>query len=199
MKRRNFLASTKHRLYRERRFKNPDVKQKLSIKWRLIIGSFVFCCFVISLPFMLSYAPAFTIQEITIEGISSIPEQEIQSIIEEQMNLRPYRLFTQKSSFFFDEEAILQRLNDQYDFKSLDVDLERTSLHVYAEERIVQLIWISGSQHAFIDLDGLVSSQLSDEQIVEIQSRLNGEEFLYDSATYRALQENIPVLVDVTG
>lgn len=199
MKRRNFLASTKHRLYRERRFKNPDVKRKLSIKWRLIIGSFVFCCFVISLPFMLSYAPAFTIQEITIDGISSIPEQEIRSIIEEQMNVRPYRLFSQKSSFFFNEEALLQRLNDQYDFKSLDIDLERTSLHIYAEERIVQLIWISGVQHAFVDLEGLVSSQLSDEQVVEIQSRLNNEEFLYDSSTYQPLQNNIPVIIDLSG
>lgn len=198
MKRRNFLQTARHKEYRQKRFRNPDApKIRKSRPWRLIFGIFVFLIAVGSIPFMLGYAPVFAFDEITVEGLASIPNEQVIQIIEEQTRKKTYNIFPQNNRFYFRDDLAYDQLMQAFDFSSLEITVENKAVRVIAEERIVELVWLSGDNYYFLDLDGKIFAELTDQEREQVYARLNNLPDPVFEEPVRKLLPTMPIVNDL--
>lgn len=198
MKRRNFLQSARRKEYRRKRFRNPEAsKIRKPRPWRLIFGILAFLIAVASIPFMLAYAPVFTFDDIAVEGLVSIPDEEVVQIVQAQTQKSAYKIFPQNNRFFFKDEVVFDELQKKYDFSNLEVVTEGKTVRIIAEERIVELVWLSGDNYYFLDLNGNILSELTEEERQQVYARLNNQPEPVFEQPVRKLLPSMPIVNDL--
>lgn len=160
----------------------------------MLLGVFTFVLAVASIPFMLGYAPAFAFQNITVEGLTSIPDHEVLDVVEDQTSKKRFGIFPQNNKFYFQDEIIYDRLQEQYDFTSLEIVVDGRGVHVKAEERIIELVLMANGTHFFLDLEGTLARELNDQEKQQIEARLNETEVPVFEKEVRILQPNMPII-----
>lgn len=196
MKRRNFLTATYRKEYEKKRFHNPSASKR-RIPWRLFLMLLALFIAIGSIPFMLSYAPVFAFESITVEGLTNVPEQDVLNIVTEQTAKKKWKLFPQNNRFFFRDEVVFEKLNETYDFATLEIIVEGRTIHVKAEERINELVWIVQDNYYFLDLNGAIVLPLSDPEKQQALARINGEpEPTFEEPVHK-LQPTMPIIHDL--
>ena len=198
MKRRNFLASAQKKSYQTKRFRNPEASTKKTWRIRVIFGVATTLFFAASIPFALAYAPVFTFNHIEVNGLTSIPDYAVTGAVYEQMEKKWFKILPQTNQFYFQAEEVLARLNEEFDFSKLEIAVEGRGVYIEAEERIVELVWITGDTFYFLDLDGSIARELEEGELVQIEARLKNTADPLLEGDVRKLQPHMPIIQDMS-
>ena len=198
MKRRNFLTTHQKTIYKRKRFKNPYFKKRKKRAWRtffLFLSLFLITC---SIPLALGFAPVFKIHEIQIQGLTSITQENVESIVQNQLQKKRYLIFPQNTRFFLKTSQLKNELQKVFDFDTLEIYIENQRIHIQVEERIQGLIWNSQGQYQFIDLEGMIIGSLDESEVTQINQRLNIVAPISDNELETTLQPTMPIIVDIS-
>lgn len=199
MKRRNFLKSQHVKQYQSPRFRNPYRVQARSKKRLFMIASVITIIIIlITAPILILRADHWQIEEISIDGLVSIEKAEVRAIVDEQLSQKRWWLFSQQNQIFFNKNQLSQTLQDKYYFETLDISISQQVLDINAQEKITSLIWISGEQYYFINLDGQIARALSETELNEARGRLGFQIIETDYEAGGQLQPNMPMIQDLS-
>lgn len=196
MKRRNFFKTATQHEYRLKRFRNPEVKSPIHIPWRAFLFLLFLFGIIIGAPFALAFGPAFQFNDVVIEGLTSVTPDEVRQIVDAQMQKKRFHLFPQKTRFYFKTDELASTLQDQFHFATLNVSVEGRTVHVVAEERIVEFVWVVSGKRYFLDLSGVILSELDDAQNAQIDARINEVPVEEPPAEGEILHPNMPIVYD---
>lgn len=197
MKRRNFTKIQKVKQHKKGRFSNPYFKHKKIKKARrfrlLLILIFIL---VIATPIIIIASPLFKIQNVNISGLTTINEEEVLNVVENQIQERRFGLFNQSKSIFFNHAKLNKTLQEKYDFLSLEIEVKNRSIYIKIEERISHLIWISSAEMYVLSLDGIVLRRLHDFEQQQINERLGLPSINVESDFFATIAPTMPIVFD---
>lgn len=149
-------------------FRGPAHVSKLRTRRRnrrLVLALIVGFCGIISVAGLagLSYLPQISIQHIEIQGISTIPEEDVRGSIERVLDETYAFIFPKRNIFLYPKRELERQLLSSYP-KLLSADLslkEFNSILLQAEERSPLALWCGKSRGEkepcyFLDKDGFI-------------------------------------------
>ena len=141
-------------------------------------------------------SPLYRISDVSIAGLTTIPEQEVLDLIESQLASKRLNIFSQRNKVFFNERLLEETLNDTYQFSRLEIDSKRKSIHIISEEKISEVVWVSGEEMYFLDLDGVSVRTLYDVEKAQVHARLGLPAIEIEDAPEIILAPTIPIIYD---
>ena len=175
MRRRNFLKSHHARKYDSRRFKNPYAK-KQKRSWNGILKMSLIALIVfVGIPFALFKLPFFYTNSITVEGSITLQPTHIESFVDSELQSKRWNVVPQNHIWFINEASLREKILNEFALDNATVTRNGRSVHVLVEERITSLIWASGEVLYFVDQNGLVVRELSEDELNDVRSLLYGE------------------------
>ncbi|MCH8049188.1 hypothetical protein IH979_00565 [Patescibacteria group bacterium] len=174
MKRRNFLKSQHIRQYRAQRFQNPYFKNEVKKRgrWKKILIFVTILMVIVAIPALFIATPILKISAVNVQGLSTIPNSDIEQIVQYQFDTKRWGIFPQNHLLFFNKQMLHDRLQEEYNFITLKTKLHGKTLEIVAEERITSLVWISEAAWHFIDLEGMITRSLFEQESNIIKERL---------------------------
>ena len=119
----------------------------------------------------------FSIDQIDVTGLKSLDavdvNREVYALLDQRRGWRPW---STRQIWFIDEKKLADELKTQLFAENVTVDKKSTHiLRLIVEERTSKLIFHSHKQYVWVDLQGLVTSELTKVERQTVQSRLLGQ------------------------
>lgn len=161
LKRRNFLKDQSARTYTSERFKNPFFKKENRwTKWKIIGIVIVILTMTIGSVGYLIFGPWLKINQSTINGLTTVPNAEVEAIINQKLAAKRIFIFPNNQRWIFDQQSLLDELNNRFHFSSLTIELDKNTLVIQAQERISAVAWQSGDKYLLLALNGQPTLEL---------------------------------------
>ncbi len=197
MKRRNFSRIQRLEEHGRGKFINPYFQHRnirRTKRLRLLVAAF----FVLTLaaPVAVVASPLYRIKTITVAGLTTIPEQDVTAFVEAMLEKKRIGVFSQRNRIFLPVEVLKNELQQTYQFSQLAVDVNRTAIHVFVEEKISEVVWVTGDQMYFLDLDGTIVRELYTQERQQIDQRLGRELVDPLEETGAVLAPTMPIIFD---
>lgn len=122
----------------------------------------------------------FMIAEVQADGLKTLDQvdivREVYAALDERGEGSGFRLWGNRNLLFIDAEQLKESLKDRLFIAEVVVDkIGRNILRLKIEERSKRLILHSHQQYAWVDLQGVVTDELSSEERKQVQARLFGQ------------------------
>lgn len=198
-KRRNFFKKSHIKSYEGRRFENPFFKKKKIKPWKKILLSLFFVGGIFGLVGYSIYGPLFTITTIEIQGLTTIPIQDVENAIRSKIDKSKFSIIPRDHSLFLKSNKITEELAEELDFETIELSSDRNSITIFATERISELVWRSDRSFYFIDFEGKIQREFRESELNSIFSRLNmplNASLDGSEPTFAPLQPNVPIIED---
>ncbi len=191
MRRRDFFKRTQRKRYVRGDYQNPYFQDKQQISWKHLfaIGAGVVGVIVITVLF-LSH-PRFVIRSVAVKGIVHIDENEFESIIREYLGSRKVLFFKKTNRFIFTPDPLQELLEESFAFENILVNQKGTEIVINLKERTSHLIWKTYNTFYLVDLNGVVSRELTNEEL-----NLLKEDIEDKALTTLPFIRSLPVIVD---
>lgn len=142
----------------------------------LILG----CLAALGWSYVILFSEFFTVTDVQAEGLKTLDQveitREVYAALDERGDERGLRLWSNRNIFFLDEERLKQSLTNRLFIAEVTVDkIGRNILRLKIEERSKRLILHSRQQYAWIDLQGVVTDELTADERKHVQARLLGQ------------------------
>jgi len=116
---------------------------------------------IIGLIYLLFYSTVFRVEEIEMQGLRDISFDELEQMIQEQQSKKRFFICPQTNLFCFSKKKLGERLNSKYSLEIVVVKKRPFhKLKVYLQEHTSALTWISGDKFYYIDLQGMLLSEV---------------------------------------
>lgn len=199
LKHRNFLRAWHAKQYDGRPRKNPLFPDRETLPRLKIVAIVVGSSAVVIGGFLgLIFAPFLTVEAVEINGLTTIPSTDIESVVNAQRTKKKWFFAPQNNAFLFDTDAVHQQLSTTYQFEELSVQRDGRIVVVTAKERILEIALRSGGKTFFLGVDGTLVREASIEQVRALDVRL-GVATLVEGESVPHLQPTMPILVDQSG
>ncbi len=165
-RRRNFFKKHHLKRYESRRFNNPyfkKPKRQIKIKWQTI-AVLVAIIFIVA---VLIYSSLFRIDNVDIKGTEHISPDQITQIAHAELDRGRFLIFPNNNRFFLHEERMQSKLNEQFVFDSIEMEVSGHTLTITVKERVSTLIWITADRYYFVDLSGTIIRELAQDEFEE--------------------------------
>ena len=131
---------------------------------------------VIGWLYVILMSDLFTVTEIHVNGLKALDpvevEREVFQVLDSRKGWRPW---SARQVWFIDQTSLAEQLKERLFASRVIVDKSYTNvLRLSVEERAKRLVLHSHQQYFWVDLQGLVTAELSVEERKQIQSRLLG-------------------------
>lgn len=161
----DYFQRSQFRRYQARRFHNPFFRRpvnKISWRWRLqiILAALIF----VGMIYLFAFAPFWMVKNVRVEGLQYMSSAPIKEMANTQLEAHRWLIFRQRHPWFFDEQALKDRLNAAYAFETLEASIEGHVLTISVTERVSEIIWYTENGPFFVDLTGTVIRALSDDE-----------------------------------
>lgn len=200
IQRRNFLEQTHVREYNKQKYQNPYFKKTSRLKpWMFLVVGILAGLFILSIPFVLAYAPIFKITNVTIEGLTTIPEAEIRGIVDDHLSKKRLTIFPRSSRWFFSEGALYEVMMSQEPLTELSVIQQGRAIHITLKEEVTFVVWASGDMYSLLDKEGRVTEVLDPATANVLRSREGKEPLTIPEGGKtepRVLAPTIPIIRD---
>lgn len=139
----------------------------------IILGIFA----VIGWLYVFFMSDFFLVNEVQVEGIQNLDpvdvNREVLAILDSREGWRPW---PKRHLLFINTEDLKARLNDRLFVTKVTVDKQfRNVLRLKVEERAKRFVLHSKQQYAWIDLQGVVTDELTLDEKKNVQARLLGQ------------------------
>jgi len=157
--------------YSKKDFKNPyfsKIKSGRQLKhkfWLILITTFIIAgaYFIISGDRSVNFLE---IKKIEVAGAGkNVNQQEIESLASQQFEQKRFWLFSQKNVLFFNKKQLKASLAGSYLFSDIKIKKRIPGkIIIIIKEKDLSLVWMSGSEKYYLDLEGVVVKQIDSEQ-----------------------------------
>lgn len=162
--------------YPRKKLNNPFFSKKDSQavarkKKRFILGGVLLLLFLGV--YVFGTTKYFKINTITVKGVEFIDDQEIKSLISDQLDDRRWLLFNQSNIFFFSKKQAEEKIRQAYllnnfkirkkYFNQIEVDLEKNNSGV---------IWVNATNQYYLDLEGRATRLIDQGQLLTINAEV---------------------------
>ena len=101
MKRRNFLKIQREKDHKQGKFSNPFFRQRKLKKAKKARRLFILVLLVvIAIPIAVIASPLYRISTADVSGLTTIKEQDVLHVVEEQLGKKRVGVFSQRNRFF---------------------------------------------------------------------------------------------------
>ncbi|MFH1766998.1 MAG: hypothetical protein ABH826_02810 [Patescibacteria group bacterium] len=200
-KRRNFFQKANVRSYNGRRFQNPYFKNNSNKLGRKLIPIFLILAALMAGFFYVIYGPLLKIETISITGLTTIPNEEVENYIWQELDHQGLRIIPKNHLWFVPVDDLSKKLINEFDLSSAEISMDGSNVNFVVEERILEFVWRVDRSFYFIDLDGVITRELRQNERNTVLQRLNmaldpvEEE---SSREFAPLQPTMPIIEDKT-
>lgn len=204
LKRRNFLKDQSARAYTDERFRNPFFRKPSRwTKWKIIgIIIAIFIIIIVAIGYIV-FGPWLKIRQSTISGLTTVPNTEVEAIINQKLSAKRAYFLPNNQRWIFDEQSLLDELNDRFHFSSLTIAREKNTLIIKAEERISAVAWQTGDQYFLLALNGQPTLELDPVTANVLRTRQGIQTIVIDQSYIdRApliLAPSMPIITDLSS
>lgn len=139
----------------------------------LLLGLFA----LVGWSYVIFMSDLMTVQDIEASGLKSLDALDVKRAAFDAMDEAPGKwFFPQRHIWFIDRKKISETLKDRLFAENVIVDKKDINiLRLIVEERSRKLVYHSHQQYLWVDLQGIVTNELSDAERKNIQARLLGQ------------------------
>jgi hypothetical protein len=185
-------ASRRYEIHRSKLDRNRKPKRTFRYYFVPIFVVLV----LLGIPFFFSYASFFSIQEIRIEGLTTVVPSDVENFARIELDRKRLGLFPQKSTFFLHKKRLQERVQSEFSFSETSVTLYHRELVISASEPIAEIIFLNQATYFFLDLTGGIVAPLNASERNGIRMRLGlpVETAEDELVTMRPIQPTTPVI-----
>ena len=114
------------------------------------------------------YGPLLRISGVVVQGLSSIPTDQVVNTVNQQLSARRWFIFPQNNRLLFDKETLAQNLIGQFSFKNVVISQDGKILVVHTEESVLEVALKVADKTYFLTLEGIVSREASTDEISKL-------------------------------
>src|SRR5574337_1531727 len=131
---------------------------------------------IVGWAYVLFMSDLFTINEIQASGLKELDPVEVNREVFQILDSRKeWRPWSPRHAWFINTEALAQQLKDRLFASNVIVDKSYTNvLRLSVEERSKRLIFHSHQQYFWVDLQGIATNELTDDERKLTQQRILG-------------------------
>lgn len=188
--------------YQKKDYRNPyfSQKQKSKTPKRFKFYGFILIILIIVGLYFLNSADQLQIKNVEISGNEYIGSQGIKSVVSEQLAKKRWLFFSQSNIVFFNKSSVKKELLGAYLLDELKIKKKYPdTLDIQVKEKISALVWATGEEKYFLDLNGVVIRKITADDLIiqpgEGESDIVRPEF--SSGQYPIIydQDNEPVTI----
>lgn len=167
---RDYAKSRRTKAKKRRRFENPYYRQEKASKAKpIILGTLGLLLIGFGLHFFLR-SDFLTIERITVAGIETIEEQEIQRIARDVLAEPRWIISAQSNRIAFQASRMEEALSRTFSFETLEMRVKGDTLQLTISEKASQLLWFSDDDIVLVDQNGLAIRRLTGDERTELFS-----------------------------
>ncbi len=155
--------------YNTKKLENPffNKKKKFSHFSGLKMKILAFCClsFFIGMGWFVFASSYWRIKEISFDGLDKTSNDDILSLINNEMSGRRLVLIPNDNLLFFNEKKFLTEVANKYRFQEIKIKKQwPNKINITVKEKVLSCFWNEGDKYYLVDSEGYVLSeaQLSD-------------------------------------
>ena len=145
-------------------FSKPEPWLNFVINQKKLIG-FVLLLIIIIISYIFFYSPLFKINQIELKGFNKISSKIIsEEFIGTQLNNYKYLIFRQDNLLIFDKNKLINDISGSYSLENISVKkIFNHKLILSIQEKSPFLIYSTNKTKFYLDENGIISSQITDE------------------------------------
>jgi hypothetical protein len=128
-------------------------------------------------PYVLFMSDAFTVNAVEVRGLKTLDPVDVTREVFHVLDARgEWRPWPSRHAWFIDQEALKMQLKDRLFISDVVVDKSYNNiLRLSIEERSKKVIYHSHQQYFWVDIQGVATAELSDDERKSAQARLLGQ------------------------
>lgn len=154
--------------------KSPSrIKGERSRAVFLLLGLFAFLGWF----YVVFFSDLLTIRDVEATGLKMLDAADVKRVVFDALDQAPSRgIFPKRHGWFIDKSQLSESLKSRLFAENVVVDkINGGVLRLIVEERSHKLVFHSHQQYLWVDLQGLVTSELTSSERKDVQSRLLGQ------------------------
>jgi cell division septal protein FtsQ len=178
--------------YSTKRYKNPFFARKDHSKRKRVFYWLLFLVILGTIIYILFYSKFFTIKNIEVSGNTNINAAEVINIINKQLQKRRFLFFKQSNIFLVNKSKIEKRILENYVLDKIKIRRKfPDTIKIELFEKLSSIVWLTGEQAYYVDLQGIASSHVNNQQINQAQ---DGQ---VDVLRHKIIAQNLPLVYDL--
>lgn len=167
------------RLKRHAKLEAGDVNRGLqrarSTKRRTVFGILSLCA-IFGWTYLVFISDVFSVNAVEVRGLKTLDPADITKEVFDLLDARTaYRPWPARHAWFINREALAEQLKSRLFVIEAAVENSYSNvLRLKIEERSKRVVFHSHSQYFWLDLQGVATEQLKDDEKLDIQARLLG-------------------------
>lgn len=119
---------------------------------------------IILLIYVVIYSDLFKIKQVDISGLNMIDKAELETLVNHQLDSWRWYLLPQRNLILMDRGLLADRINSQYNLKSLTIKKSWNKISIVIEEKISFLIVYNQRNFYFVDEEGRATLIISETE-----------------------------------
>ncbi|MFA6422620.1 MAG: hypothetical protein WCV92_04440 [Candidatus Buchananbacteria bacterium] len=155
--------------YLKKSFSNPyfdKFKRGFNTKFYLKI------LLVIFLVYVFIYSDVFKIKNVEITGNDLISQDEFKNSVNSYLNQWTFFLLPKNNLIIFNKPKLKDEVSKKFALDSIEIKKGWQKLKISIKEKICYLIINNGKAYYYVGLDGIITKQLSSDEIIKRQNQL---------------------------
>jgi len=176
MRKRNFLKSHHVRRYRVDRYKNPlfSGSKKSSIS-KYLFRAAITAAVLVGVPWFLIAAPWFYVKDVNVEGSITLYPDQIERFAWDELHKKRWDVIPLNHIWLLNTSKLQQELTDSFSLQQAAVERDGRTVNITIKERITSLIWAQGERLLFVDQEGKVVRDLTQDETNDVRALIYGE------------------------
>lgn len=196
MIRRSSIRTIAHRRIKGRTFSHPIRAKEAYVRNRILRLIVIFFLTVLGCGgFFLLQQPIAEIDELFIDGVTTIPSHHIYGSTIDFLNSKSFGIPNRKT-YIFDEKKLENYLLHQFPIEEISIVRDKSTLSISITEEITNIAWKTGDNWYLLNMNGEIvrEAQPSERQFLSLLEA--GESTDHSEITH--LQSFIPLLIDLS-
>ena len=139
--------------------------------------------------------PWFYINEVHVDGSVTLSPSLIQEFSWNQLNEKRWDVVPQNHIWLLNLSLLQRDLKDSFTLADVSVERDGRSIQITVKERITSLIWAQGDRLLFIDQEGMVVRELTEDEVNDTRALIYAE----GERTFAIQDEDIFVVFNEGG
>jgi len=172
--------------YQKKDLRNPFFQKKKKRNYKAWLISLIVMAIVIVGVRFVTNSSKFIVTSVEVHGNKTIPESEIINLASQQLEKHRFLFLPQVNIFFFNTDKLEKEINKLYILANVNITKKYfNTIQIEIEETITSLVWLNDTNAYYLDLKGIVVSEVrstnsNEENIVRSQVMQQGLPIIYD-------------------
>jgi cell division septal protein FtsQ len=172
MKRRNFLKcqNINKNGYK---YKNPYFTNNKNSNRKLYIFLPIAVFLIILIIWGVIMLPFMHISTIEINGLITTQPKSVESSVNTQLLQPVLKLIPGNHIWFLNKNKIAEKLEEEFQLTNITIQRDGRKLIINTDELITRAVWVSNNQMSFLDKNGYIVRQLTNDERNEVEIQIN--------------------------